>query len=172
MADKVPVSMSVNGTAFTRDVEPRDLLVYFLREELGLTGTHVGCDTSQCGACTILVDNRPVKSCTMFAVQANGRQIKTIEGVATDGKLHPLQEAFWNEHGLQCGFCTPGFIMMASALLASNPSPTEDQIRKGLEGNLCRCTGYANIVRAVQAASMTMSTGAREPVGAQTSGRA
>jgi carbon-monoxide dehydrogenase small subunit len=172
MADKVPVSVTVNGAAYTRDVEPRDLLVYFLREDLGLTGTHVGCDTSQCGACTILIDDRPVKSCTMFAVQANGRQLRTIEGVATDGKLHPIQEAFWNEHGLQCGFCTPGFIMMASALLASNPSPTEAQIRKGLEGNLCRCTGYANIVRAVQSASAAMSAGAREPVGAQSSGRA
>jgi len=172
MADKVPVSVTVNGTAYTRDVEPRDLLVYFIREDLGLTGTHVGCDTSQCGACTILIDNRPVKSCTMFAVQADGRQLKTIEGVATNGTLHPLQEAFWNEHGLQCGFCTPGFIMMASALLASNPSPTEEQIRKGLEGNLCRCTGYSNIVRAVQTASASMAGAAREPVGAQASGRA
>lgn len=168
MADKVPVSVTVNGTAYTREVEPRDLLVYFLREDLGLTGTHVGCDTSQCGACTILVDNRPVKSCTMFAVQADGRQLKTIEGVATNGTLHPLQETFWNEHGLQCGFCTPGFIMMASALLETNPSPSEAEIRKGLEGNLCRCTGYANIVRAVQAASAAMATAAREPV----SGRA
>jgi carbon-monoxide dehydrogenase small subunit len=172
MADKIPVSVRVNGTTYTRDVEPRDLLVYFLREDLGLTGTHVGCDTSQCGACTILIDNRPVKSCTMFAVQANGRQLTTIEGMARDGKLQPLQEAFWNEHGLQCGFCTPGFIMMASALLESNPSPTEAEIRKGLEGNLCRCTGYANIVRAVQAASGSRSADAREPVGAQASGRA
>ena len=171
MADKVPVSVTVNGTAYTRDVEPRDLLVYFLREDLGLTGTHVGCDTSQCGACTVMIDNRPVKACTMFAVQANGRQLTTIEGIATDGKLAPLQEAFWNEHGLQCGFCTPGFIMMATALLASNPSPSEEQIRKGLEGNLCRCTGYSNIVRAVQTASAAISAGAREPVGAQASGR-
>ncbi len=172
MADKVPVSVSVNGRVYTRDVEPRDLLVYFLREDLGLTGTHVACDTSQCGACTILIDDRPVKSCTMFAVQANGRQLTTIEGIAQDGKLQPLQEAFWNEHGLQCGFCTPGFIIMATALLASNPSPSEEQIRKGLEGNLCRCTGYANIVRAVQTASATMAAGARESVGAQASGRA
>jgi carbon-monoxide dehydrogenase small subunit len=164
MADRVLVSVTVNGKAYTRDVEARDLLVYFLREELGLTGTHVGCDTSQCGACTVLIDNRPVKSCTMFAIQANGRQLTTIEGIAVDGKLQPLQEAFWNEHGLQCGFCTPGFIMMATALLESNPSPSEAQIRKGLEGNLCRCTGYANIVRAVQAASVAMSAGAREPV--------
>jgi carbon-monoxide dehydrogenase small subunit len=172
MADKVPVSMTVNGTSYTRDVEPRDLLVYFLREDLGLTGTHVGCDTSQCGACTILIDDRPIKACTMFAVQANGRQLTTIEGVAINGKLAPLQEAFWNEHGLQCGFCTPGFIMMATALLASNPSPSEEQIRKGLEGNLCRCTGYSNIVRAVLTASAAVKAGAREPVGAQASGRA
>jgi aerobic carbon-monoxide dehydrogenase small subunit len=172
MADKLPVSVSVNGTAYTREVEPRDLLVYFLREDLRLTGTHVGCDTSQCGACTILIDGRPVKSCTMFAVQADGRQLITIEGIAQDGKLQPLQEAFWNEHGLQCGFCTPGFIMMATALLENNPSPSEEQIRKGLEGNLCRCTGYTNIVRAVQTASAAMSTGSRELVGAQASGRA
>ena len=153
MADRLPVSVRVNGATYTREVEPRDLLVYFLREELGLTGTHVGCDTSQCGACTVLIDNRPVKSCTMFAVQADGRQLTTIEGLATDGKLTPLQEAFWNEHGLQCGFCTPGFLMTATALLESNPTPSEEQIRKGLEGNLCRCTGYVNIVRAVQTAA-------------------
>jgi aerobic carbon-monoxide dehydrogenase small subunit len=157
MADMLPVSVSVNGTTYAREVEPRDLLVYFLREDLGLTGTHVGCDTSQCGACTVLIDGRPVKSCTMFAAQADGKQLLTIEGLATNGQLHPLQEAFWNEHGLQCGFCTPGFIMAATALLQNNPSPSEAQIRKGLEGNLCRCTGYANIVRAVQAASTAMS---------------
>src|SRR5439155_6655805 len=168
MADKVPVSVTVNGTSYSREVEPRDLLVYFLREDLGLTGTNVGCDTSQCGACTVLIDNRPVKSCTMFAVQADGRQLTTIEGLARDGQLTPLQEAFWNEHGLQCGFCTPGFIMTATALLQSNPNPTEQQIRKGLEGNLCRCTGYANIVKAVQTASTTMATSAGAPV----SGRA
>jgi carbon-monoxide dehydrogenase small subunit len=160
MADRIPVSVNVNGTAYARDVEPRDLLVYFLREDLGLTGTHVGCDTSQCGACTVLIDNRPVKSCTLFAVQADGRQLTTIEGLANNGALHPIQEAFWNEHGLQCGFCTPGFIMTAAALLQSNPNPSEDEIRKGLEGNLCRCTGYTNIVRAVQAASATISAGA------------
>jgi carbon-monoxide dehydrogenase small subunit len=171
MADKVPVSVTVNGTAYTRDVEPRDLLVYFLREDLGLTGTHVGCDTSQCGACTVIIDGRPVKACTMFAVQADGRQLTTIEGIATDGQLAPLQEAFWNEHGLQCGFCTPGFIMMSTALLASNPNPSEAEIRKGLEGNLCRCTGYSNIVRAVQTASAAIQAGARQPVGAQASGR-
>ncbi|HEY1293557.1 MAG TPA: (2Fe-2S)-binding protein [Chloroflexota bacterium] len=166
MADSVPVSVSVNGTTYARDVEPRDLLVYFLREELGLTGTHVGCDTSQCGACTILVDDRPVKSCTMFAVQADGRRLTTVEGLATDGQLTPLQEAFWNEHGLQCGFCTPGFLMTATALLRANPSPSEAEIRKGLEGNLCRCTGYANIVRAVQVASGAATAVAAEPVGA------
>ncbi|MBV8718726.1 MAG: (2Fe-2S)-binding protein [Chloroflexi bacterium] len=153
MADSVPVSVTVNGTTYSRQVEPRDLLVYFLREDLGLTGTHVGCDTSQCGACTILVDDRPVKSCTMFAVQADGRALTTVEGLAADGSLTPLQEAFWNEHGLQCGFCTPGFLMTATALLNSNPNPSEAEIRKGLEGNLCRCTGYANIVKAVQTAS-------------------
>jgi carbon-monoxide dehydrogenase small subunit len=163
--------VNVNGTAYARDVEPRDLLVYFLREDLGLTGTHVGCDTSQCGACTVLIDNRPVKSCTLFAVQADGRQLTTIEGLANNGALHPIQEAFWNEHGLQCGFCTPGFIMTAAALLQSNPNPTEDQIRKGLEGNLCRCTGYTNIVRAVQAASVTMSAGAAVKNGVATGGR-
>ncbi len=168
MADRVPVSVSVNGTTYSRDVEPRDLLVYFLREDLGLTGTHVGCDTSQCGACTILVDGRPVKSCTMFAVQANGKQLLTIEGLATNGKLHPIQEAFWSEHGLQCGFCTPGFIMATTALLESNARPSDAEIRKGLEGNLCRCTGYANIVKAVQTASSTMAVGA----GAQAAGRA
>ena len=172
MADRVPVSVRVNGTAHTRDVEPRDLLVYFLREDLGLTGTHVGCDTSQCGACTVLIDDRPVKSCTMFAVQADGRQITTIEGLATDGKLTPLQEAFWNEHGLQCGFCTPGFIMTATALLRATPRPSEEQIRKGLEGNLCRCTGYANIVKAVQVASAAMTATAGAPVAATAGGRA
>ena len=166
MADSMPVSVNVNGTRYARNVEPRDLLVYFLREELGLTGTHVGCDTSQCGACTVLIDNRPVKSCTMFAVQADGRQLTTIEGLATDGKLTPLQEAFWNEHGLQCGFCTPGFIMTATALLESNPRPSEEQIRKGLEGNLCRCTGYTNIVKALQVASAAMATSAAAPAAA------
>src|SRR6476620_6216548 len=147
------VAITVNGKVRKAHVEPRTLLVHFLREDLGLTGTHVGCDTSQCGACTVLVDDRPVKSCTMFAVQADGKQLRTVEGLATNGQLHPLQQAFWDEHGLQCGFCTPGFLMTAAALLESNPSPSEAEIRKGLEGNLCRCTGYTNIVRAVQAAS-------------------
>jgi carbon-monoxide dehydrogenase small subunit len=172
MAEKISVSVGVNGTQYSRDVEPRDLLVYFLREDLGLTGTHVGCDTSQCGACTVLIDNRPVKSCTLFAVQADGRKLTTVEGLAQNGKLQPLQEAFWNEHGLQCGFCTPGFLMTATALLQSNPNPTEDQIRKGLEGNLCRCTGYANIVKAVQAASASMSAGTPVLAGVQADGRA
>ncbi len=172
MADRVPVSVTVNGTSYARDVEPRDLLVYFLREELGLTGTHVGCDTSQCGACTVLLDNRPVKACTMFAVQADGHQVRTVEGLATNGQLHPLQQAFWDEHGLQCGFCTPGFLMTAAALLESNPRPSDADIRKGLEGNLCRCTGYANIVRAVQSASQAIQTGAAVPVAAAAAGRA
>ena len=141
------------------------LLVHYLRDALGLTGTHVGCDTSQCGACTVLIDGRSAKSCTIFAVQADGSSVTTIEGLATDGKLHPLQEAFWNEHGLQCGFCTPGFIMTAAALLAENPRPSEEEIKRGLEGNLCRCTGYTNIVKAVrwaaehQAAAPGASTG-------------
>jgi carbon-monoxide dehydrogenase small subunit len=157
MADRVRISVTVNGTTYAREVEPRDLLVYFLREELGLTGTHVGCDTSQCGACSVLLDGRAIKSCTVFAVQVDGRQLTTIEGLARDGQLHPLQEAFWNEHGLQCGFCTPGFIITSAALLAANPRPSVEQIKKGLEGNLCRCTGYANIVKAVQTASQQMA---------------
>jgi carbon-monoxide dehydrogenase small subunit len=168
----MPVSVNVNGATFVREVEPRDLLVYFLREDLGLTGTHVGCDTSQCGACTVLIDGRPVKSCTQFAVQVDGKRITTIEGLATNGTLHPLQEAFWSEHGLQCGFCTPGFIMTAAALLQNNPNPTEQQIRKGLEGNLCRCTGYANIVKAVQRASQQQSMPAQAAMaGSASAGR-
>jgi carbon-monoxide dehydrogenase small subunit len=166
MADSVPVSVTVNESTYARSVEPRDLLVYFLREELGLTGTHVGCDTSQCGACTVLIDGRPVKSCTMFAVQADGHAVTTVEGLASDGTLTPLQEAFWNEHGLQCGFCTPGFLMTATALLNNNPNPTEAEIRKGLEGNLCRCTGYANIVRSVQVASQNAAARTAVPAGA------
>jgi len=150
---KLPVKTTINGQSYSHEVEPRLLLVHYIRETVGLTGTHVGCDTSQCGACTVLVGDRPVKSCTMFAVQADGKSLTTVEGLAADGQLTPLQEAFWNEHGLQCGFCTPGFLMTATALLKSNPTPSEDEIRKGLEGNLCRCTGYANIVKAVQTAS-------------------
>ena len=147
------ISMTVNGTRYTNDVEPRLLLVHYLRDILDLTGTHVGCDTSQCGACTVHVNGLAVKSCTMFAVQANGAEILTIEGLATDGQLHPLQEGFWEEHGLQCGFCTPGMIMAAHQLLERNPDPTEQEIRRGLAGNLCRCTGYHNIVKAIQYAA-------------------
>ena len=147
------VSMTVNGKVRKAHVEPRLLLVHFLREQLNLTGTHVGCDTSQCGACTVLIDGRSVKSCTVFAVQADGSKITTIEGLATNGALHPMQECFWEEHGLQCGFCTPGMIMSAVNLLADNPQPTEDQIREGISGNFCRCTGYQHIVNAIQHAA-------------------
>ena len=147
------VTMTVNGTSYTNDVEPRLLLVHYIRDVLGLTGTHVGCDTSQCGACTIRLNGRAVKCCTMFAVQANGADITTIEGMATDGELHPIQQGFWDEHGLQCGFCTPGMIMLAQQLLERNPNPTEQDIRRGLAGNLCRCTGYHNIVKAIQNAA-------------------
>ena len=147
------VSMTVNGTTFTNDVEPRTLLVYYLRENLRLTGTHVGCDTSSCGACTIIVNGETVKSCTLLAVQCEGAEIKTIEGMATNGKLHPIQESFREKHGLQCGFCTPGMIMSSWQLLERNPNPSEDEIRHALEGNFCRCTGYHNIVNAVQDAA-------------------
>ncbi len=147
------VSIRVNGTLYERDVEPRMLLVHFLREELGLTGTNIGCDTSQCGACTVHMDGRALKSCTCLAAQADGREVTTIEGLATNGQLHPVQEAFWEKHGLQCGYCTPGMIMASAAFLKTNPNPTEEDIRHALEGNLCRCTGYQNIVAAVQAAA-------------------
>jgi len=147
------VSMTVNGKVRKGNVEARMLLVHFLREQLRLTGTHVGCDTSQCGACTVLIDGRSAKSCTIFAVQADGSTITTIEGLATDGRLHPLQEAFWAEHGLQCGFCTPGMIMTAVALLQDNPTPSESEIREGISGNFCRCTGYQHIVNAIQHAA-------------------
>ncbi|MFN2548516.1 MAG: (2Fe-2S)-binding protein [Myxococcales bacterium] len=147
------ITVQVNGVSETRSVEPRVLLVHFLRENLGLTGTHVGCDTSQCGACTVLLDGAAVKSCSLFAVQADGRKVTTIEGLSTDGKLHAMQQAFWDQHGLQCGFCTPGMIVSACHLLERNPNPSEAEIREGLEGNLCRCTGYANIVKAVQQAA-------------------
>lgn len=153
------ISVTVNGTTFRHDVEPRLLLVHYLRDVLNLTGTHVGCDTSQCGACTVHLDGDAVKSCTVLAVQADGADVRTIEGLAVNGKLHPLQEAFWEEHGLQCGFCTPGMIMSAQALLQQNPTPTDAEIREGLEGNLCRCTGYHNIVLAVRAASRKMTEG-------------
>ena len=147
------VSMTVNGNSFTNDVEPRTLLVHYLRENLQLTGTHVGCDTSSCGACTIIVNGETVKSCTLLAVQCEGAEIKTIEGMATNGKLHPIQESFREKHGLQCGFCTPGMIMSSWQLLERNPNPSEDEIRHALEGNFCRCTGYHNIVNAVQDAA-------------------
>jgi aerobic carbon-monoxide dehydrogenase small subunit len=154
------ISMTVNGTARELDVEPRRLLVQAIREDLDLTGTHVGCDTSQCGACTIHVDGKAVKSCTMLAVQAQGADITTIEGMASGDDLHPLQAAFWEKHGLQCGFCTPGMIMTAADLLSRNADPSEDEIRHALEGNMCRCTGYHNIVLAVQAAAVAMRDGA------------
>ncbi len=145
--------MTVNDKVRTAHVEPRLLLVHFLREQLNLTGTHVGCDTSQCGACTVLLDGRSVKSCTVFAVQADGSEVTTIEGLARDGQLHPLQEGFWEEHGLQCGYCTPGMIMSAVNLLKETPHPTEQQIREGIAGNFCRCTGYQHIVNAIQHAA-------------------
>jgi carbon-monoxide dehydrogenase small subunit len=149
----VSVALTVNGVARSHEVEPRLLLVQYLREVLALTGTHVGCETSLCGACTVLLNGRAVKSCTVLAAQAHGADVVTIEGLAKDGKLHPLQEAFWQEHGLQCGFCTPGMILAAHQLLEENPTPDEPAIRHALEGNLCRCTGYHNIVRAVKAAA-------------------
>ena len=157
MVTKKHVHVKVNGRDHEAEIEPRLLLVHFIREVLALTGTHVGCDTTNCGACTVLLDGRPVKSCTVFAVQADGREIRTIEGVATNGKLHPLQEGFKEEHGLQCGFCTPGMIMSACALLEKNPHPSEQEIRWGISGNLCRCTGYQNIVKAVQYAANKMA---------------
>jgi len=147
------VSITVNGKVRRAEVEPRLLLVHFLREHLNLTGTHVGCDTSQCGACTVHIDGHSAKSCTLLAVQADGCQVTTIEGLAKDGQLHPLQEAFWEEHGLQCGYCTPGMIMSAVHLLRDNPTPSEQQIREGINGNFCRCTGYQHIVNAVAAAA-------------------
>jgi carbon-monoxide dehydrogenase small subunit len=149
MSSTVNVRLNVNGVEHELDVEPRLLLVHALRDQLGLTGTHVGCDTSNCGACTVHLNGEAVKSCTIFAVQAEGEQLTTIEGLGTEEDLHPMQEAFWNNHGLQCGYCTPGMIMAASALLTENSDPSEDEVRHALEGNLCRCTGYHNIVKAV-----------------------
>ncbi len=150
---KLPVTMTINGQTYTHEVEPRLLLVHYIREVIGLTGTHVGCDTTHCGACTVLLDGTPVKSCTVLAVQADGREVMTVEGLEKDGQLHPIQEGFWEKHGLQCGYCTPGMIMSAKALLEKNPNPSEDEIRYGISGNLCRCTGYVNIVKAVQYAA-------------------
>ena len=153
----VDIAVKVNGKDHTARVEPRLLLAHFIRENLGLTGTHIGCDTTNCGACTVLLDGRAVKSCTLFAAQVDGREVRTIEGVAANGALHPLQEGFKEKHGLQCGFCTPGMIMSACALLEKKPHPTEQDIRWGISGNLCRCTGYQNIVKAVQYAAEKMS---------------
>ena len=147
------INLKVNGKSYSPDVEPRLLLIHFLRDVAGLTGTHMGCETSLCGACTVELNGKAIKSCTMFAVQANGAEIVTVEGLANNGKLDPVQEAFWNEHGLQCGFCTPGMIMASKQILDRNPSPTEEEVRHGLEGNVCRCTGYQHIVNAVKAAA-------------------
>ena len=152
------ITVEVNGTSYTSEVEPRLLLVQYLRETLNMTGTHVGCDTSNCGACTVILNGNAVKSCTVFAAQADGGSVTTVEGLAQNGDLHPVQEGFWEEHGLQCGFCTPGMIMMSYDLLAKNPNPSEAEIREGLAGNLCRCTGYHNIVNAVQYAAEKMSS--------------
>ncbi|MCW2958285.1 MAG: (2Fe-2S)-binding protein [Solirubrobacterales bacterium] len=157
MSATVPVQVTINGQARKVDVEPRTLLVHLLRDQLGLTGTHVGCDTGNCGACTVHLDGESVKSCTILAVQADGGEVLTIEGLGQEGNLHPLQQAFQNQHGLQCGYCTPGMIMAAADLLQRNAHPTEEEIRHGLEGNLCRCTGYHNIVKAVQEAAGTLS---------------
>jgi len=153
------LELEVNGETVSKEVEARTLLVHFLRERLQLTGTHIGCDTTSCGACTVLLDGKPVKSCTVFAVQAQGSTVETIEGVANGG-LHPLQEGFWEKHGLQCGYCTPGMIMSAKSLLQRNPSPTEQEIREGISGNLCRCTGYNKIVEAIQYAAEKLQKGA------------
>jgi aerobic carbon-monoxide dehydrogenase small subunit len=152
------ISVTVNGTTHQSDVEPRMLLVHYLRDVLGLTGTHVGCETSLCGACTVMVDGQAVKSCTMLAAQADGATVTTIEGLAQSGELHPVQQAFWEHHGLQCGYCTPGMIMATAQILQRNPDPTEEEIRHGLEGNLCRCTGYQHIVQAVQCAAKKMKS--------------
>jgi carbon-monoxide dehydrogenase small subunit len=152
-----PITLTVNGQQISQEVEPRLLLVHFIRENLNLTGTHIGCDTTSCGACTVILDGKAVKSCTIFAVQANGRNVETIEGLANGG-LHPLQEGFWEKHGLQCGYCTPGMIMSAKAFLAHNPSPSDDEIRWAISGNLCRCTGYIKIVEAIQYAAEKMQS--------------
>ena len=158
MSDTVPITVRVNGRERAAAVEPRLLLVHFLRETLNLTGTHVGCDTSQCGACTVLLNGRSAKSCTVFAVQADGEEVQTIEGLAAAGDLHPLQDGFWEEHGLQCGYCTPGMIMSALNLLRDNPAPDDAEIREGISGNICRCTGYQHIVNAIRSAAERMAT--------------
>ena len=159
------ISVTVNGTAQEADVEARLLLVHFLRDTLGLTGTHIGCDTSHCGACTVHLDGQTAKSCTVLAVQADGHEVKTIEGMADGATLHPLQQAFWDQHGLQCGFCTPGMIMQAAWLLGENEAPTEAEIREGISGNLCRCTGYVNIVKSIQQAAAEMAVAAETQTG-------
>lgn len=156
---KVPIKVTVNGVEHSADIEARLLLVHFLRENLRLTGTHIGCDTSHCGACTVVMDGRAIKSCTAFAIQADGRSITTVEGLEQDGQLNPLQDGFFQEHGLQCGFCTPGMLMTGYAFLKSNDNPTEDEIRHAISGNLCRCTGYVNIVKAYQYAAQKMREG-------------
>ena len=161
------INVKVNGKDYERDVEPRTLLAYFLREHLGLTGTHVGCDSSSCGVCAVVLDgDRAVKSCTMFAVQADGHEVMTVEGLASGGKLHPLQQGFWDQHGLQCGYCTPGMLMTSYALLKRNPMPSEHDIREAISGNLCRCTGYQNIIKAIDQAANEMAAppAAKEPV--------
>lgn len=155
---KIAITVTVNGEEHSVEIEPRLLLVHLIRENLNLTGTHIGCDTSNCGACTVLLDGKAVKSCTIFAVQVNGRQLQTVEGLEKNGELHPLQEGFWEEHGLQCGFCTPGMLMTAAELLEKNSNPGEDDIRQAISGNLCRCTGYVNIVKSVQYAANKMKT--------------
>ena len=160
------ITVTMNGTPYEGDAEARTLLVHWIRDTLLLTGTHIGCDTTSCGACTILVDGKATKSCTMFAVQANGRQVMTVEGLAQNDKLHPLQEGFHEEHALQCGYCTPGMMMTSLALLQSNPNPSEHEIRVGISGNLCRCTGYVNIVKAIQYAAQKMQTSEKVPVSA------
>jgi carbon-monoxide dehydrogenase small subunit len=160
------IRVTINGTVYEDDVDSRTLLVHWIRDGLKLTGTHIGCDTSSCGACTVIVDGKATKSCTMFAVQADGRQIATVEGLEQDGKLHPIQEGFYEEHGLQCGYCTPGMMMASTALLSRNPNPTEHEIRVGISGNLCRCTGYVNIVKAVQYAAAKMQANEQVPVSA------
>ena len=153
MANTIPISVTINDEKHTAEVEPRLLLVHFIRENVNLTGTHIGCDTTNCGACTVLLDGKAVKSCTLFAVQANGREIMTVEGLEQNGELHPIQEGFWQEHGLQCGLCTPGMMMTSIELLGKNSDPTEADIRRAISGNLCRCTGYVNIVKSVQYAA-------------------
>ncbi len=153
------IKVNINGREYEREVEPRTLLVHFLREELGLTGTHIGCETTVCGACTVMLEGRTVKSCTVLAVQTDGKSVETIESLASNGDLHPIQEGFWNEHGLQCGFCTPGMIMSVKQLLGDNPNPSRDEIRHAIEGNLCRCTGYQHIVKSVESAAKAMAEG-------------